>query len=355
MKRRDFLGSMAAGTFGGLAWNLVPPDRPPKLGFDNFSVRACQWKAEELLDYADQLKVDTLMFSDLNVYRSQDDSYFKELKEDSDSKGIEIQVGTGSVCPSSAAFNDQHGPAEEHLALTVRIASLMGSPVARCYLGRSSDRKTPGGIQVHIQAMVRVLKSVRNLALDLGVKVAVENHSGDMQAWELMSLIEQAGPDFVGATLDSGNATWTLEDPLDNLKVLGPYAVTTGIRDSMLWETENGVAVQWTAMGEGIVDQTEYFGTFRRLCPQVPVVLEIISGFTREFAVWQEDFWKGYEKIPAANFARFLALAKRGKQIAAASFPEGPERRQVEARYQREELERSLDYCRRQLGLGRQA
>lgn len=30
--------------------------------------------------------------------------------------------------------------------------------------------------------------------------------------------------DNVGATMDSGNATWTLEDPLSNLEILGPYA-----------------------------------------------------------------------------------------------------------------------------------
>ena len=52
----------------------------------------------------------------------------------------------------------------------------------------------------------------------------MENHAGDMQAWELVNLIEAAGPDFVGATMDPGNATWTMEDPMVNLELLGPYA-----------------------------------------------------------------------------------------------------------------------------------
>src|SRR5436309_2927954 len=102
----------------------------------------------------------------------------------------------------------------------------------------------------------------RSLALDLGVKIAVENHAGDMQAWELVTLIEAAGKDYVGANLDSGNAAWTLEDPLESLEILGPFAATTSLRDSMIWETPDGAKVQWTAMGEGVVDWQAYFDRF---------------------------------------------------------------------------------------------
>jgi 3-oxoisoapionate decarboxylase len=60
-----------------------------------------------------------------------------------------------------------------------------------------------------------------------------------MQAWELVDLITAAGTSYVGATLDPGNAVWTLEDPMVNLELLGPYTVTTGIRDSMVYGNRN--------------------------------------------------------------------------------------------------------------------
>src|SRR5690606_36380392 len=126
-------------------------------------------------------------------------------------------------------------------------------------------------------------KALRNRALDAGVKIAVENHAGDMQARELVQLIEAAGKDYVGANLDSGNAAWTLEHPIANLEILGPYALTTSLRDSAVWQSENGATIQWTAMGEGDVDQKEYFRKFREFCPGVPVHIETISGFNREF------------------------------------------------------------------------
>jgi len=105
------------------------------------------------------------------------------------------------------------------------------------------------------------------------VKIAVENHAGDMQAWELVNLIEEAGKSFVGATMDPGNATWTIEDPMVNLEILGPYAVTTGIRDTAVWETDTGAAAMWANMGQGVVDWPAYTKRFRELCPDTPFVL----------------------------------------------------------------------------------
>ena len=124
--------------------------------------------------------------------------------------------------------------------------------MARCYLGSRRDREGDGGIEPHIAEMVKVLKAVQSEAEAANVKIAVENHAGDMQAWELAGLIEAAGKSFVGATMDPGNAAWTMEDPLVNLEILGPYALTTGIRDTAIWETEHGANCMWANLGRGV-------------------------------------------------------------------------------------------------------
>ena len=114
---------------------------------------------------------------------------------------------------------------------------------------------------------------------DAGVKIAVENHAGDMQSRELKHLVEEAGPDFVGVNFDSGNACWTLENPVQALLNLAPYVLTTSLRDTMIWESDNGITTQWTAMGEGCVDFKTFFKIFRKQCPDVTVHIETISGF----------------------------------------------------------------------------
>ena len=227
MHRRRFLQlSALAGpalAFHQPLFGRPRPRRNVKLGFDNFSIRAFGWKAPQLLDYAASVGVDTILFSDLDVYEDLSDAYLAGIKAQADRLGLEIHAGTGGICPTSAAFNDKWGTAEEHLALTIRVAQSLGSPVARCYLGTRNDRKSDGGIERHMASTAAVCRAVRSRALDAGVTIAIENHAGDMQAWELVTLIEAAGKEYVGATLDSGNATWTLEDPMQNLETLPSF------------------------------------------------------------------------------------------------------------------------------------
>ena len=323
-----------------------------KLGFDNYAIRALGWKAPRLLEYAASLNLDTILLSDLDVYESHAEGYLREIKAQADAQGIEIQVGMLSICPGSKMFDSRRGTAEEQLKLTIRIARALGSSIARCVLGHADDRKSNGGIEARIVETVKVLKNVRSFALDSGVKIAVENHAGDMQAWELITLIEEAGREFVGATMDSGNATWALEDPLHNLEMLGPYAVTTGIRDSAVWETPDGAMLQWTAMGEGNVDWSRYFARFAELCPNTPVQLEIISGRPIPIPYLRDEFWEAYPKARLREFMKFAALAKRGSPKQPFTAPPGVDTKAAEQEFQKAELERSIKYCREILGLG---
>jgi sugar phosphate isomerase/epimerase len=326
----------------------APAKKNIKLGLDNFAVRAMNWKAHALLDYAASLKLDSILISDLDAFENHGPAYLREVKARADGLGLGIHVGTWSICPTSKSFKNKWGTAEEHLALGIRVAQALGSPVIRVVLGTGEDRKTDGGIEARIADTVKVCQGCRSQARDAGVKIAVENHAGDMQAWELVTLIEAAGKDYVGANIDSGNACWTMEDPLENLATLAPYAASTSLRDSMVWESANGAKVQWTAMGEGCVDLKTYFADFARLCPNVPVHIETISGFAREIPYLKADFWKVWPKARAGDFAQFLALAKRGKPISSHRSADAGE----EQEYQKGELERSIRYCKAELGLG---
>jgi sugar phosphate isomerase/epimerase len=323
-----------------------------KLGFDNYAIRALEWKAPQLLDYAASLNLDTILLSDLGVYESTAESNLKEIKSRADDLRIEIQVGMLSICPGSKLFDARRGTAEEQLKLTIRIARTLGSSVARCVLGHVDDRRGNGGIEARIAETAKVLRNVRSFALDSGVKIAVENHAGDMQAWELLALIEEAGREFVGATMDSGNATWALEHPLQNLELLGPCAVTTGIRDSALWETEEGAMLQWNAMGEGTVDWKRYFARFAELCPNTPVQLEIISGRPIPIPYLRDEFWDAYPKAQIRGFVKFAGLTKRGAPKQPFTVPPGADTKAAEQAFQKAELERSVKYCKEVLGLG---
>lgn len=357
MNRRDFVASLAATGAASLATRTFAQQANPlldakgqriKLGMDNFAIRAFGWKGRELVDYASQQRLDVLFITDLAALGTDSETGCRELKAYAADKGIEILLGSWSICPTSKSFRKDWGTAEEHLAKGLRLSKAVGSFAFRVVLGAREDRRTPGGIEARIEDTVRVLKSQKSLAMDLGVKVAIENHAGDMTATELVSLIQAAGPDWVGANMDSGNAVWTLEDPIESLRILGPYAFTTSLRDSAIWQTEKGFKVQWTAFGEGgCVDWAQYFKEYARLCPGVAVNIETIGGFQVEFPVFEGGFWEAFPKKPASEFARFLAVARKGKPAT------GFDANNRDA--QKGELERSIRYLRETIGLGARA
>lgn len=326
---------------------------PLALGFDNFSIRAFGWKAPQIIDYAASLKVDCLLLSDIDVYENHEAGYLKDIGKKAKDLGITLYAGTGAICPSSVRFSDKWGNADEHLALCIRIAQTVGSPVLRCFQGVGEDRKAPGGLPARYKDTIKVCHAAKSRAVDAGVKIAIENHAGDMQAWELRDLVEACGKDFVGVTIDSGNATWTLEDPMGNLEILAPYILSSGIRDSMIWDDNDGSVIQWTAMGEGLVDFKAYAKRWAELAPQAPFILEIISGFSHGMSWRKPDFWKEYSDIRPAEFTRFLNLSKKGKPIPSWQPAPGEDRKIAEPAYQKAELERSITYCRQTLGLGR--
>ena len=359
LNRRYFLASLAALGAASLTTPVnglgATATKKLKLGFDNFSIRAFEWKAPRLIDYASALKVDTLLLSDLDVYESLEKDYLQKVRAQARHAGIELQAGTGSICPTSSSYNkNRWGKAEDHTRLLIRTAKRLGSSVARCYLGSRRDREGDGGIYRHIDKTIEVLKAVRSEAVDANVKIAIENHAGDMQAWELVSLIETAGKNFVGATLDTGNATWAMEDPMVNLEILGPYVATSGIRDTAVWETENGAACMWANIGQGVVDWPAYVKRFRELCPRAPFVLEIISyKWSAELPYLQPEFWSNFPRARANEFARFVALAKHGsKYQIPPRRPTGPTSAELEQTQQKFDLEESLKYCKEKLGLG---
>ncbi|MFM7107587.1 MAG: sugar phosphate isomerase/epimerase family protein [Planctomycetaceae bacterium] len=353
--RRGFLAAVAATAAAARATaaDSAPRRRGIPLGFDNFAVRALDWDVPQLVDHAVALGCDAVFVTDFGPFRGKtEDVALADLRARAADRGVALLLGSWSVCPTARRFKKDWGTAEEHLALGIRMAKALGSPAFRVILGDQSDRLPEGGIAARIADTVAVLKRCRPLARDAGVKIAVENHAGDMTSRELLALVEEAGPDAVGVNFDSGNACWALEDPVAALDRLAPHVLTTSLRDTMVWESPRGVTAQWTAMGEGCTDLAAFFDVFEKRCPGVTVNVETISGFARELPILDRDFWKAYPDVRGEDLAGLLALARKGRAIGPFAPPEGPGRTQAEQEYQLAELARSITHCRAVLGLG---
>lgn len=334
MTRRSFLAA------AGAAPGLFAASAPARLGMDLFSLRSQPWSAFEFLDYCAKWKAKVVHFSEIRLLGSLEDDHLRKVRAHAEGLGIEVEIGMRSICPTSTAFDPKQGSAEEQIARMLRAAKMIGSPIVRCFQGTFADRATPGGIDARIDDSVKVLRSVRSRVLESGLKIAIENHAGDMQARELKRLVEEAGKDFVGVCLDSGNPLWVLEDPHLTLETLHPYVLTSHVRDTAVWRVPEGAAVAWVRMGEGNIGIDDYVRKYQTLCPGRALSLEIIVTGPRIYPYLDPKFWAHYSTVPAWEFSRFLNLVEKGKpRPAIAALP-----KEMAAQREREDVEASLRY-----------
>ena len=340
MTRRELMAA-------GLALSTVAGAKMPRkrLGLDLFSLRSQGWSAFELMDFAHAHGATVVNFSEPRFLGSTDSDHLKRVREHADSLDLHVEVGFGSICPTSTRFIKEDGTAREQLLKMFEVAHIVGSPFVRCYLGSADERNGELPLEQHIENTISACKSVRDADERHGVKIAVENHAGDLQARQLKDLVEEAGTDYVGALLDAGNATWTLESPFHTLEVLAPLALTTGVRDSRIWIADDAVHVMWVPMGQGNVGIERWIRRFHELRPDLALSVEMINlQSARKFPVREPAFWKQYRDVPAWVYEEFMALAREGEPYTpTAGDPIELERTEVAA---------DLAYCRQLLGLG---
>ena len=337
MNRRQFLaaGASLTAVFAQSKLDVRP-------GIDLFSIRDSGWTPFEYLDYCGKLGAKVVHFSEIRFVGSLETEHLKKVRAHAESLGIQCEIGMRSICPSSTMFDPKQGAAEEQLTRMIAAAVAIGSPIVRAVLGSMDDRNPPG-IDGHIEDSVKVLRACRTRALDSGIKIAIENHAGDMQARELKTLVEEAGKDFVGVCLDSGNPLWTIEDPHLTLETLHPYVLTSHVRDTAVWAVPEGAAVQWVRMGDGNIGIDSYVRKYSELCAGRALSLEIIVTQPRVFPYRKPVFWERYRTTPAWEFERFAALVDDGKPRP----PQPAPAKENAAQLQREDLEASFAYTKK--------
>jgi sugar phosphate isomerase/epimerase len=321
-----------------------------RLGIDVYSLRSQRWDAFRILEYCRGLGARVVHFSEVRFLGGLEDSHLRAVRRRAAELDLELEIGMLSICPSSILFDASQGAPEDQLSQLIGAAECIGSPIVRAVVGNARDRRSVIPFEQCLRNTVEVLRRVRSRALDSGVKIAIENHSGDMQASELKWLIEEAGPEFVGACLDSGNPLITLEDPHLSLETLARYVLTSHFRDTAVWLTDQGAAAAWVRMGEGNVGIDAYIRKYVQLCPGRALSLEIIISPQRRLLPFREPtFWDAYRNVPAWQFERFLQLAEKGTPAAFRPILAG----ENPADREREDLEASLFYTRRLLGVSR--
>ena len=326
------------------------------LGLNTYCLRAMRWHDLKLMDYTAGLKLDAVFLQDSLDPGVNDPAHWKEVKDYAAKLGLHLETGSGASLPRTP---DRFDASVKMLRDAIRRAAAMGSPLVRTLVASDRASLPPGPAEQHIETMIKLFRTLRSEAMDAGVKFALENHK-DLFCRQTRQIIDGAGKEIAGSYLDTGNPVFVMEDPLATVETLGPVAVTLHLRDSVIYETRTGIAVQWVPLGEGVVDFKAIVAKAREVCPPLHVYIKPITGRPpQNLAILEPGFWKSWPDARASDVARFLALAKNGhpyerdmviEDVAGRSSIE-PFAAALQYQ-QRDHMERSVEYGKKVLDLG---
>lgn len=326
------------------------------MGYNTYCLRALRWTDREHFEFATLQKLDALFLQDSLDPQAQNPAHWAEVKAWAAERQLHLETGGGGILPKTV---DGVPASIETLKKNITRARAMGSPLVRCVIASDRAALPPGPEEQHLQTVLRILRGVKAEAQDAGVKVAIEVHK-DFQAWQFQQLVEEV-KDFTGIYLDTGNPVFVMEDPMQTVELLGPYALTFHLRDSVVYEHKRGVAVQWVPLGEGTIDFKAILAKAAQVCaPGIRYYIKPITGRPPAILnIYEPEFWKLFPRAKAQDLARFLALAKRGQPYEGHVVIEDLQGRPTPPHFaeavkfqQREHMERSIAYARRELGLG---
>jgi 3-oxoisoapionate decarboxylase len=356
MTRREFFLATGGAAVAASQLNAQSASGYQPMGLNSYCLRALKWTDKQVLDYAAGLKLDGVFLQDSLDPDRERLEHLKEIGAYAKQLKLHLETGIGPVLPASP----EAAETSRKLLLTgLERAKACGSPLMRVIHAGDRAHLPKAPMETNIKSMIQLLKSVQPQFQDAGIKIAIENHK-DLQAWEMREVFEGAGKEWVGSYLDTGNPVFVAEDPLTTVETLGPYALCVHLRDSVIYESPGGAMVQWVPLGEGNIDFHAIVAKVREMKPDVYVYIKPITGRPAQLIPYLEtDFWKDYPKARAAEFSRFLAIAKRGapynKPIVIEDLPgKVPEAFLSAVQFQqRDHMERSVEYGKKTLNLGR--
>lgn len=239
-----------------------------------------------------------------------------------------MQVGLG-VLPADRAAELRNRATEQGLFLEADIALpksnadvdrfeaqmetavAVGARAARCVMfpGRRYEQfDTLAAYRAAEVAGRAMVERAAPVAERLRLPLAIENHK-DQRIDERVALLRSISSEYVGACVDTGNSVALLDDALETVRALAPWARAVHLKDQALRQYEEGFLLGDIPLGQGCLPLREMIAELRRQQPGIPMALELITRDPLQVPCLTDRYWATFPELPARDLARTLRLA----------------------------------------------
>jgi sugar phosphate isomerase/epimerase len=307
VSRRVFLATLAAGSATLAARLRAAESSRMCLAYTSFAVRMLQGRdilkstaaalpATGLLDLTEKFWAGGAQI-DMSQFESHDPRYLKQVRARAEKAGLWLELSVPSRYLESA----------EAYAEMARVAAALGVDrirVALLYGRRYESFKTRDAWLEFSRKWRTQLAAIRSTVDRYPVSVGLENHK-DFTAVELAGLVRDLQSPRIGVCVDFGNNISLLEDPLETIRTLAPFAVTTHIKDMAVRPYAEGFELSEVPLGEGMVPLAEAIAAIKAARPDVRLCLEMITRDPLRVPYKTDAYWIAVDRPPAEALSRF--------------------------------------------------
>ena len=309
LTRREALQGLAAAALATATSRLeAEPTRADfGLAYTSFAVRLLQGRDIMKAD-AQRLTADTFFrlchqFKasggqvDLSQVPAGDAAFLKTLRAWLDEQRLFVELSIpGRTLESEPAFDNAAAVARALGASRLRVALLSGR--------RYETFPTADKWQAFADHWNRVLTAIRPAVERHRLHLGIENHK-DWTGAELAALLKRLDSPYIGACVDFGNNVAFLEDPLELVTTLAPWAVTTHLKDMGVRRHPRGFELSEVPLGSGILPLAEMVGALRKAKPDIHFCLEMITRDPLEVPYLEDAYWAPFGGRSAERVAAF--------------------------------------------------
>jgi len=334
MTRRSFLA--AAGL--AVASPAAPVSRRTAMGTSPDSFPAHRMRAaHELLELCAEVGLGGCQAS----LASLEPDYARKLRRRKEELGLYLEIQTGLAGDDPSQFEQTVRMAREAGATSLRAVCLAG----RRYETFSSLKEWKAAVADFRKRIARTVPIVEKYRMPLGL----ENHK-DWTLEEHLALLKEYSSEYLGVCLDTGNNISLLDDPMEVVEKLAPSTVNTHVKDMGVEEYADGFLLSEVPFGDGLLDLKRVIALIRQARPKVNFSLEMITRDPLKVPCLEEKYWATFPDRAGIYLARTLRLVRANPPRRPLPRVEGLDM-EARKRYERENVERCIEYARAHLGL----
>lgn len=181
------------------------------------------------------------------------------------------------------------------------------------------------------------------------VRMGLENHK-DWTVDQMVPLLQQYSSEYLGACIDWGNNISLLDDPMEVIERLAPFAVNSHIKDMAVEEYPDGFYLAEVPLGQGFFPLKKMAETILAARPDVKFSLDMLTRNPLLIPCITDKYWATFPDRSGLYLARTLRMVRANK-------PRQPlvwlDKMSIQAKLQSEQdnIRQCVEFARDELGM----